>query len=153
MALHTPGPWRWQVNASSKRITLVGGQRRYDLTIMDFERWGMHSAGPSLRDPAIDGMNVMHKLHDRRDWNAPFPGREHHADWCAGVTHPDMLLIEAAPDLLDAHEPEREGPDFLDWVADRLINHGDNPNSDFILCLRRRADKARAAIKKTEGTQ
>ena len=49
--------------------------------------------------------------------------------------------------LLDAHEPEREGPKFLDWVADRLVNvYGESENVDFVICLRRRAAKAAAAI-------
>lgn len=60
-------------------------------------------------------------------------------------------LIAAAPDLFDSHEPDREGPDFLDWVASRLVLHGDHPQADFIVCLRRRAEKARAAIAKATG--
>ena len=69
---------------------------------MDFDRWGMGRAVATLRDPAVDGHNIMHRLPDRPDWIAPFPGRAHHADWCADVTHPDMRLIAAAPDLLGA---------------------------------------------------
>ena len=49
-------------------------------------------------------MNIMHRLCDRPDWIAPFPGRAHHASWCSDVTHPDMRLIAAAPDLLKALE-------------------------------------------------
>jgi len=97
---HTPGPWRWEINEKSKRVHLVGGKPQFDLTIIDAERWGMSSATLRLRDVAHDGMNIMHKIHERRDWVAPFKGREHHADWCAAVRHPDMQLIEAAPDLL-----------------------------------------------------
>lgn len=74
----------------------------YDLTIMDFSRWGMGHAVASLRDTSVDGHNLMHRLPDRPDWIAPFAGREHHADWCADVTHPDMRLIASAPDLLEA---------------------------------------------------
>lgn len=61
----------------------------------------------------------------------------------------NIHLIEAASDLLAAHEPDRQGPDFLEWVADRLVTvHGESPNVDFVLCLRRRASLARAALKK-----
>ena len=82
---------------------VVGGQpRQFDLTVMDFARWGMGGAVPLFRDPAIDGMNVMHRLCDRADWIAPEPGREHHRDWHQLVTHPDARLMEAAPDLLVA---------------------------------------------------
>ena len=51
------------------------------------------------RNRALD---LQTKLHERDDWWQAFPGRGHHADWCAAVKHPDMQLIEAAPDMLDA---------------------------------------------------
>jgi hypothetical protein len=97
---HTPGPWRWELSEKSKVLHLVGGKPQFDLTIIEPTRWGMGSATLLIRDTAHDGMNILHKLHDRRDWIAPFPGREHHAGWCSGVTHPDMRLIEEAPMLL-----------------------------------------------------
>ena len=99
---HTPGPWRWEFNAEHKVLHLVGGRPQYDLTIMDFDRWGMNRAIATLRDTSEDGMNIMHRLCDRKDWIAPFPGRAHHANWCADVVHPDMRLMAAAPDLLAA---------------------------------------------------
>lgn len=99
---HTTGPWRWEFNREHKTLHLVGGRPQYDLTIMDFDRWGMSGAIATLRDPAEDGMNIMHRLCDRLDWIAPFPGRAHHATWCADVTHPDMRLMAASPDLLES---------------------------------------------------
>lgn len=99
---HTPGPWRWEVNKQSKSLGLCGGVRKFDLTIIEPTRWGMGGGTLLIRDPAHDGYNVLHKLHERQDWIAPISGREHHAHWCAGVSHPDMRLIEAAPDLLVA---------------------------------------------------
>jgi hypothetical protein len=72
------------------------------LTIIQPTRWGMGSATLFIRDTAHDGMNILHKLHERRDWIAPHAGRAHHANWCADVVHPDMRLIAAAPDLLEA---------------------------------------------------
>lgn len=101
-AKHTAGPWRWQLNESSKSLQLVGGRPEFDLTIIEPVRWGMGSATLFVRDTAHDGMNLLHKLHERRDWIAPFPNRVHHAKWCVGIKHPDMQLIEAAPDLLEA---------------------------------------------------
>ena len=100
MTMHTEGPWRWEFNSEHKSLHLVGGRPLYDLTVMDFDRWGMSGAVATLRDPAEDGMNIMHRLCDRQDWIAPFPGRAHHASWCADVVHPDMRLMAAAPDLL-----------------------------------------------------
>lgn len=101
---HTPGPWRWEFNEKHRQLTLVGGRPKYDLTIMEFCRWGMWGAGVSMRDtaPEAEGFNLMHKVHERSDWVVPLPGRAHHKDWCAAVAHPDMLLMQAAPDLLQA---------------------------------------------------
>ena len=99
---HTPGPWRWEFNAEHKVLHLVGGRPQYDLTILDFSRWGMRGAVATLRDTSEDGMNIMHRLCDRPDWIAPFPGRTHHASWCSDVRHPDMRLMAAAPELLEA---------------------------------------------------
>ena len=85
-----------------KSVHLIGGKPTYDLTILEPTRWGMNRASFMLRDTAHDGMNILHKLHERSDWWGPFKGRNHHASWCAQVTHPDMRLIESAPDLLAA---------------------------------------------------
>ena len=113
---HTPGPWRWELNRTHKVLHLVGGRPQYDLTIMDFDRWGMNRAIATLRDTAEGGMNIMHRLIDRPDWIAPFLGRAHHADWCADVTHPDMRLMAAAPDLLAALQ-----------LAERVISNAGCP--------------------------
>ena len=99
---YTPGPWRWEINETSKIVHLVGGKPMFDLTIIQPERWGKCSSTLMVRDTAHYGMNLMHKIHERRDWINPFFGRDHHASWCSGVKHPDMQLIEAAPDLLEA---------------------------------------------------
>ncbi|EJO27476.1 hypothetical protein [Achromobacter marplatensis] len=101
---HTEGPWRWAFNAEHRSVQLVGGRPQYDLTVMDFTRWGMGGAGIRLRELSEKGMNLLHKLQERPDWIAPFPGREHHKHWCADVVHPDMRLIAAAPELLAALE-------------------------------------------------
>lgn len=97
---HTPGPWRWEYNAEHKSVNLVGGKPQYDLTVMDFARWGMGGAVPRFRDTSVDGMNLMDRLCDKQDWTATAPGREHHKNWFRLVTHPDARLMAAAPDLL-----------------------------------------------------
>ncbi len=101
-AKHTPGPWRWEFNEKHKQLTLVGGVPKYDLTVMGFSRWGMWGAGVDLRETSEghESFNCMYPLKERRDWINPFPGRNHHAHWCAAVKHPDMVLMQAAPDLL-----------------------------------------------------
>jgi len=102
MSAHTPGPWRWEINRNGKDINLVGGVPKFDLTVMDFTRWGMDGATARFRDTAHDGVNLMDRVCDKPEWIADFPGRSHHAHWCASVIHPDARLIAAAPDLLDA---------------------------------------------------
>ena len=101
MANHTPGPWRWEFDATHKTVQLCGGRPEFDKTVMDFTRWGMGGATPRFMGDD-DGFRILHKLSDRKDWIAPFAGREHHAHWCAGVAHPDARLIAAAPELLEA---------------------------------------------------
>jgi hypothetical protein len=136
---HTPGPWRWEFNAKHRSVHLVGGKPQFDLTIMDFCRWGMGGATMLLRDTAHDGMNIMHKLHERPDWIAPQPGREHHKSWHQLVTHPDARLIEAAPDLLEALKEMVEIAELtIGWLPTP-------PNANGPLI------QARAAIAKAEG--
>lgn len=104
---HTPGPWRWEFNEKHKTVSIVGGVPKFDLTVMDFERWGMGGAVPRFRDTAHDGMNVMHRLCDRPDWIAPAKGREHHASWFANVIHPDARRIVACVNACSGIATER----------------------------------------------
>ena len=128
----TPGPWRWEFNAEHKRLHLVGGRPQYDLTIMDFDRWGMGGAVATLRDTSEDGMNIMHRLCDRPDWIAPFAGRAHHASWCSDVTHPDMRLIATAnpSTILSLIDRVKKAEAERDALAARLAEserHGEEP--------------------------
>lgn len=109
---HTKEPWRWEFNEKHKTVSIVGGVPKFDLTVMDFERWGMGGAVPRFRDTAHDGMNVMHRLCDRKDWFAPYAGREHHARWHANVIHPDARRIVACINAcagLDTEQLEKFG--------------------------------------------
>jgi hypothetical protein len=70
-------------------------------------------------------------------------------------TRANARLIAAAPDLLEVQlmGSSMNTPDFLDWIAERLVQHyHENPNVDFVLSLRARAASGRAAIAKAEGT-
>jgi hypothetical protein len=108
----TPGPWRFELNEKSKSVQLCGGNPksgfgRYDLTVMDFVRWGMSGAAPRFAGPSD------HRLLTRVEaFGQIVPGREHHAAWFKRVDNPDARLIEAAPDLYDALSallgPDRE---------------------------------------------
>lgn len=65
-------------------------------------------------------------------------------------------VFAAAPELLEALTMSQHPawgnmstPDFLDWVADRLVyQYGENPSVDFVVSLRKRAFAGRAAISK-----
>ncbi len=105
MTDHTDGPWRWELNLKFKQLRLCGGRPRYDLTVMDFVRWGMGGAAPRLRRMSEPMLNIMTKV---QEFARIVAGREHHAEWFQDVDHPDMRLIAAAPDLLGACEKMKE---------------------------------------------
>lgn len=98
MSGFTPGPWRWELNEKSRQINLVGGVPTFDLTVLDFIRWGMGGAAVRFREDA-EGMNIMH--HCQKS-GVVAKGREHHASWFKLIDHPDANLIASAPDLLAA---------------------------------------------------
>lgn len=104
---HTPGPWRWEVNRAHKSVKLCGGPPkrgfgRYDLTVMDFRRFGMAGAAPEFWFWDFD--KFVGKPMRADELAIAVEGREHHANWFAGIDHPDAHLIAAAPDLLAALE-------------------------------------------------
>lgn len=100
---------------NGKSVHLVGGVPAFDLTVMDFDRWGMHGAAPRLRQVTHHGMNIM----DRCEIYAKsVPGREHHKQWFQDIDHPDMRLMAAAPMLLRALLLIDPTGQFADWQAD-----------------------------------
>ena len=118
---HTPGPWRWEVNRACKRVQLCGGPPkrgfgRYDLTVMDFRRWGMNSAAPVFWYWDYDKWVGAPQRAD--DLAVAAEGREHHADWFALIDHPDARLIAAATELLEA----------LERLADHVAELNDRAN-------------------------
>lgn len=94
----TPGPWRWELNENAKRLQLCGGKRPYDIIVMDFVRYGMHGAAPRFNSEIKEGMNIMYRAEK---FSVIVPGREHHAHWFKSLDHPDAVLIQNAPRLLE----------------------------------------------------
>ena len=89
-----PGPWRWEINRKTKRVQLCGGVPRFDLTVMDFVRYGLNSAAPRFQIEHRPNLNIMHRAEE---FAVAQPGREHHADWFALIDQPDARFIESAP--------------------------------------------------------
>lgn len=142
---HTPGPWRWELNEKSKQLQLCGGRSPFDLTVLDFVRWGMGEATARFRAD-VDGINLMHHA---RDFAVVVPGREHHADWFKGLKHPDASLIEASPDLLASLVEQVD-------AFDRQVAEYRRGDSEEIARIAeqvhgKRMDRARAAIAKARG--
>lgn len=76
------------------------------------------------------------------------------ADYQPDEKEANAQLISAAPELLCCQTmgEQMNTPDFLDWIADRLVHvYGESPNVDFVVSLRQRAAAGRAAMAKAEG--
>jgi hypothetical protein len=59
-----------------------------------------------------------------------------------------QALLTEALDAMDI-SGQLDLPDFLEWIAARLVHtHGDHPHVDFVCSLRDRAKKCRAVLKK-----
>lgn len=97
MSAHTPGPWRWEFNQTTKSIQLCGGKPAHDMTVMCFARVGMNGATPLVLDPADPCVLVPASRFAQ-----PQAGREHHKPWFQILRQPDLDMIAAAPDMYDA---------------------------------------------------
>jgi hypothetical protein len=138
---HTPGPWRWEVNRAHKSVKLCGGPPkrgfgRYDLTVMDFRRFGMNGAAPVFWHWDYD--KFVGKPERADELAMSVEGREHHASWFADIDHPDARLIAAAPELLEELEAA---------LDEREQQYGAMPDGSPHWSVR-----ARAAIAKAKGT-
>lgn len=80
------------------------------------------------------------------------------AEVVIGVEVKDMDFFKEILQVLellgDSWEPDKEGPKFLDWIADRMVNmYGESPDTHFILTLRRRAAKAKEAFEMIDKSE
>lgn len=86
----SPGPWQWEVNECTKRITLQGGTPRFDCTVMDFVRYGMTGAMPRFVTEPRPYLNLMAKA---TEFTKVVEGREHHASWFKTLDNQDANFI------------------------------------------------------------
>jgi len=95
LAKATPGPWRWFGNLQLRQLYLATTHsgRRY---VMGFRRWGMGNAQPQFQSESI--MRDVPELVERGEIQT----KEYGCREVLSVSHPDMLLIERAPELLSA---------------------------------------------------
>ena len=86
----TAGPWQFKINKSTKQIQLCGWNH---MIVMDFVRWGMHSAQPRV----LTRNNLLEPIISCAE---PEIGQEHHSSGHQIAKHPDIQLMESAPELL-----------------------------------------------------
>jgi hypothetical protein len=134
----TPGPWRWEVSLHAKSAQICGGVK-YDLTVMDFVRWGMSHAAPRFwtwrKRPSSTAVNGrwFWVADDPQRVDAvavPVPGREHHGDWFRDIDHPDAALIALAPALACAYVEQAARLAAAEKLAEAVAkthDHCDDP--------------------------
>lgn len=87
----TKGPWLWRVGLRPDcEAYLMGGGGNL---VMDFVRRGMQRA--------IARFNVGGIMHRADEIAVPLKGQEHNAAWNSTLTHPDAVLIQEAPTIID----------------------------------------------------
>ena len=90
----------------------------------------------SERDALNAEIGRWRALHENAEWK--------------GAAYLDALR-EAYRSMNPAGSPP--GPDFLEWVADRLVHqYHEHKNVDFVLALRQKAQEQRAALVKIEAS-
>lgn len=112
-----------------------------------------HTHGPWVVGP-VDDTVVTHLGADGVRYEVAQIDGDYNEPDLWPVMEANARLIAAAPDLLHAQTmgSSINTPDFLDFVADRLVNvYGESPNVDFVLSLRSRAQAGRNAIAKAEN--
>lgn len=142
----TAGPWRWEINRKSRIVQLCGGENPFDLTVIDHVRYGPQGAAPRFRED-VRNTNIMHHA---KEYAAPVMGREHHAEWFAGLNHPDAKLIAEAPamalclELIRIGEAQIEGGFEFCFRGIRYPIHAEYPWTAVLDSIG--WDKARKAV-------
>jgi len=129
-AKHTPGPWELRRDRRE-------GLGLYESYPVGYWNQVVHEeAGREILICEVFQLNTLLK----------------HPNHATGKAN--LALIAAAPDMLAAlkgNGRDPSTPDFLDWLADRLVNvYGESSRIDFVHGLRQRAAFMRAAIAKAQ---
>lgn len=139
LAKSTPGPWRWFGNMQYRQLYLATNHsgRRY---VMGFKRWGMGNAQPEFQSESL--MRDVAELVERGE----IATKEYGPREVLSVSHPDMLLIERAPELLASMRDElralraqvaalagEKAADKarLDWIEAQFADHNRDCNLTF----------------------
>ena len=117
----TPGPWMWNLNLKSKKISLEAQISSFEI-VMDFARWGFGSACPRFQQHLSGCGGIMHMAHEM---GKIVEKRRHHSDWYQTIEHPDADFIAHA--RTDVPALCREVRRLRDWQtrAVKAMDDGD----------------------------
>lgn len=107
----TPGKWSWRMNPKQQSLMLISNASMAPI-VMDFWRWGFHSATAVFRNFALDILEKADKWGIRR---------VAHHDYDLDINHPDAQFIadasEGMRDLLDTIDDQRRKNEQLQTWA------------------------------------
>lgn len=144
-------PFREVVGVPSGGLRLAEAMRRYAdpsaraVLVVD----DVLTTGRSMREARE--FEIADRVGEREVLGLVIFARTDAEPWVRRLFQASSPLLEAAPALLAAQTmgASHSTPDFLDWVADRLVHfYGESPNVDFVLSLRERAAAGRAALER-----
>lgn len=104
----------------------------------------------TLGQAVMTGMHARHHIAYEQERRLHIGDKRHRHDLIAD----NMALTKQRNELLavQAMGAGMDTPDFLDWMAARLVTvYGESPSVDFVVSLRARASAGRAAVAKVKG--
>lgn len=115
---HTPAPWYWHGNAGSKTLYLAAGSKRK--FVMQFARWGTQGAQPrfEVNMRMVDAKDLVQFEVGNPDVVGVDAAKNDPSVYrldITGISHPDAILIAAAPDLLKERDAlKAANAEFMD---------------------------------------
>jgi hypothetical protein len=116
----TQPPWRWFGNTAARQVYLATAHSG-QVMVLSFHRWGFHGAQPYLqREPRTAAMTMgsgvvpastlcrYDVLHGKTRAEAGLGPKDDssnsplYREDFTGIDHPDALLLERAPEIIDA---------------------------------------------------